>query len=180
MKGLKIILAFLVLQMVSVLITECRQPVLHRVGGGRFTWKPNVNFTKWAIHEQFYVGDWLYFGFNKQLYTVLQVNETCYDNCIDKDFIKNITKGGRDVVNLTEAKPYYFISGRGHCFEGMKVAIFVQDSPPFPLTNGSLPSTITNGSLPITIGSASNCPGKLILLVMFASSLAWMVLFQHI
>ena len=59
MKDLKIINAWLVLLMVTVLNTENRQPVLHRVGGGRFTWKPNVNFTDWAIHEQFYVGDWL-------------------------------------------------------------------------------------------------------------------------
>ncbi|XWS53248.1 hypothetical protein CRYUN_Cryun11dG0141400 [Craigia yunnanensis] len=82
MKGLKIILACLVLLMVTVLNTESGQPVLHRVGGGRFIWKPNVNFTDWAIHEQFYVGDWLYFGFNKQLYTILQVNKTSYDSYI--------------------------------------------------------------------------------------------------
>ncbi|XP_022754195.1 lamin-like protein [Durio zibethinus] len=163
----KIILACLVLLMVTVVNTESRQPVLHRVGGGRFTWKPNVNFTDWAIHEQFYVGDWLYFGFNKQLYTVLEVNKTSYRDCIDENFIKNITKGGRDVFNLTEAKPYYFISSRGYCFKGMKVAIVVQDSPPFPLTNGYLP---------ITISSASNSPGKFVLLVMVASTSAWMLL----
>ncbi|OWM72913.1 hypothetical protein CDL15_Pgr016545 [Punica granatum] len=36
-----------------------RNPVLHRVGGGRYTWAPNINFTQWASHEVFYVGDWL-------------------------------------------------------------------------------------------------------------------------
>ncbi|XVF05657.1 hypothetical protein REPUB_Repub05bG0191500 [Reevesia pubescens] len=171
MKGLKTILARLLL-MVTVLNAESRQPVLHRVGGGRFTWRPHVNFTDWAIHEQFYVGDWLYFGFNKQLYNVLQVNKTSYDNCIDENFIKNITKGGRDVFNLTEAKPYYFLSGRGYCFKGLKVAIIVQDFPPFPLSNGSLPTILTNGSLPTTISSASNSPANLILLV----TLAWILL----
>lgn len=39
--------------------TESRSPVLHRVGGGKYTWKPNVNFTQWAEHQHFYVGDWL-------------------------------------------------------------------------------------------------------------------------
>ncbi|OMO67516.1 Plastocyanin-like protein [Corchorus capsularis] len=144
MENLKTILASLSLLLIMALLTtEGRQPVLHRVGGGRFTWKPNVNFTEWAIHEQFYVGDWLYFGFDKQLYSVLQVNKTSYYKCIEGNFINNITRGGRDVFNLTEAKPYYFISGRGYCFKGMKVAINVQEYSP-PTTNGSLPITITS------------------------------------
>ncbi|TYH16321.1 hypothetical protein ES288_A05G108100v1 [Gossypium darwinii] len=107
--------------MVTVENTESRESVLHRVGGGRYSWKPNVNFTGWAIHE--YVN----FGFNKQSYSVLQVNETSYPNCIEENFINNITKGGRDVFNLTMPKLYYFISGRGYCFKRMKVAIFVQN-----------------------------------------------------
>ncbi|XP_022728689.1 lamin-like protein [Durio zibethinus] len=108
MKGLKIILACLVLLMVTVLNTKGRQPVPHRVGGGIFTWKPNVNFTDWAIHQQFYVGDWffcVYFGFNKQLYTVVQVNRTSYDNCIDENFINNITKEVR-MRSISEAKHF--------------------------------------------------------------------------
>jgi len=38
---------------------EGREPILHRVGGGRYTWTPKTNFTKWASHEHFYKGDWL-------------------------------------------------------------------------------------------------------------------------
>ncbi|XP_028800051.1 lamin-like protein [Neltuma alba] len=110
--------------------TESRDPVLHRVGGGRYTWRPKVNFTEWASHDHFYKGDWLYFGFDKQLYTVLEVNKTSYENCIDRDFIMNITRGGRDVFQLLEEKPYYFISGKGFCLEGMKVAINVEEFPP--------------------------------------------------
>ncbi|KAK8352652.1 hypothetical protein V6Z12_A05G108200 [Gossypium hirsutum] len=117
-KRIQIKLACLVLLMVTVENTESRESVLHRVGGGRYSWKPNVNFTGWAIHE--YVD----FGFNKQSYSVLQVNETSYPNCIEENFINNITKGGRDVFNLTMPKLYYFISGRGYCFKRMKVAIF--------------------------------------------------------
>ena len=59
--------------------------------------------------------------------------------CIATDFIKNITKGGRDVFQLTEAKPYYFICSY-YCFQGMKVAINVQDIPapaPAPDKNAS-------------------------------------------
>ncbi|XP_040995472.1 lamin-like protein [Juglans microcarpa x Juglans regia] len=118
--------------MMGIVFAESRNTVLHRVGGGRNTWAPNINFTEWSSHEQFYVGDWLYFGFDKQLYNVLEVNKTSYDNCIDKDFITNITRGGRDVFNLTEAKPFYFLSSRGYCSKGMKVAVYVYDfEPPF-------------------------------------------------
>lgn len=39
--------------------TESKDPTLHRVGGGRFTWAPKVNFTDWANHDHFYKGDWL-------------------------------------------------------------------------------------------------------------------------
>ncbi|XP_022157364.1 lamin-like protein [Momordica charantia] len=109
---------------------EGRDPMLHRVGGGKYTWAPNVNFTDWSIHEHFYVGDWLYFGFDKHIYNVLEVNETSYESCNEKDFIFNITRGGRDVFNLTQAKPYYFLSGRGFCYQGMKLAVFVEESPP--------------------------------------------------
>lgn len=79
------------------------------------------------------------FGFNKVLYTVFEVNETSYEKCIVQDFIKNITKGGRDVFELTEAKKYYFIC-KDYCFGGMKVAINVQDIPapaPAPDKNAS-------------------------------------------
>ncbi|KAL1168832.1 hypothetical protein V6Z11_A05G108100 [Gossypium hirsutum] len=135
--------------MVTVENTESRESVLHRVGGGRYSWKPNVNFTGWAIHE--YVD----FGFNKQSYSVLQVNETSYPNCIEENFINNITKGGRDVFNLTMPKLYYFISGRGYRFKRMKVAICPKLQP--------LP--ITNGSLLNNVNSVSNFQAKLILVL---------------
>ncbi|KAI4365260.1 hypothetical protein MLD38_021259 [Melastoma candidum] len=111
---------------------EARQPVLHRVGGGRNTWVPNINFTDWSSHEQFYVGDWLYFGFDKRVYNVLEVNKTSYEDCVEEGFITNVTRGGRDVFNLTDAKTYYFICGRGYCFQGMKVAVHVVEEPPSP------------------------------------------------
>ncbi|KAL6144995.1 hypothetical protein ACLB2K_055684 [Fragaria x ananassa] len=125
------LMSMLVILMILMSHTvESREPVLHRVGGGRMTWIPDINFTDWSSKEHFYAGDWLYFGFDKQLYNVLEVNKTSYESCIDKDYIYNVTRGGRDVFNLTEAKTYYFLSGRGYCYKGMKVAVFVEQSPP--------------------------------------------------
>uniref|UniRef100_A0A9I9E6D5 Phytocyanin domain-containing protein n=1 Tax=Cucumis melo TaxID=3656 RepID=A0A9I9E6D5_CUCME len=122
---------------------EGKQPVLHNVGGGKYTWTTNINFTDWSIHEHFYVD----FGFDKHIYNVLEVNKTSYENCNDKDFIFNITKGGRDVFNLTEAKTYYFLSGRGFCFQGMKVAVFVEEystPPPTIISPPNLPKNNPN------------------------------------
>lgn len=55
----KIIMCLLMSIIVGYYKIEGRDPVLHRVGGGRYTWLPDVNFTKWASNEHFYKGDWL-------------------------------------------------------------------------------------------------------------------------
>ncbi|KAJ6299747.1 hypothetical protein OIU76_020685 [Salix suchowensis] len=98
---------------------ECREPVLHRVGGGKYTWAPNMNLTAWAMHEKFYVGDWLYFGFDKTRYNVLEVSKMNYNNCDDKSFITNITRG-------------------------MKVAVYAQYAPPDP-DPAPAPLVVRNG-----------------------------------
>jgi len=79
------------------------------------------------------------FGFDKLMYNVLEVNKTNYENCIDTNFLKNITKGGRDVVQLLETRTYYFLCGRGFCYQGMKIAINVKE----PILHKS-PSTLSN------------------------------------
>ncbi|XP_061358088.1 early nodulin-like protein 19 [Gastrolobium bilobum] len=101
-------------------------PMVHKVGGSK-GWKPDVNYTEWSSHEHFYVNDWLKFNFDKHLYTVLEVNKTSYENCIDRNFIKNFTRGGRDVVELKEARTYYYLSSGGYCFHGMRVAVHVEE-----------------------------------------------------
>ncbi|KAM7516748.1 hypothetical protein LguiA_006331 [Lonicera macranthoides] len=116
---------------VMLTLAAGREPHLHKVGGTK-GWTQNVNYTEWSLHERFYVGDWLYFVFDKHSYTVLEVNKTNYEMCRELNFIKNITKGGRDVFNLTDARPFYFISGGGYCYHGMKLAINVTDFVPAP------------------------------------------------
>lgn len=77
------------------------------------------------------------------MFNVLEVNKTSYENCRDTDFIKNISRGGgKDVFQLTEEKTYYFLSGGGFCWGGMKVAIDVTDyvapaPQPVPSKGGS-------------------------------------------
>ncbi|XP_021713521.1 lamin-like protein [Chenopodium quinoa] len=154
-----LVMVGIILGLGMVVKVEGRSPVLHEVGGGRFGWRLNVNFSNWAANQHFYVGDWLYFGFDKRIISVLEVNQTNYKNCIEKDYITNITRGGRDVFNLTVARPYYFISGRGYCLRGIKLAINVQDAPLHPtlppMSSDSLTKTSPNSTF-ITSHATTN------------------------
>jgi len=85
------------------------------------------------------------FGFDKLVHNVLEVNKTNYENCIDTNFIKNITKGGRDVVQLLEARTYYYLCGRGFCFQGMKIAVKVKE-PTLQLSPSTLPNKALNST----------------------------------
>ncbi|POO01472.1 Phytocyanin domain containing protein [Trema orientale] len=138
---------------------------MHYVGGGKANWSPNINLSDWSSHQTFHSGDWLFFGFDKNQYNVLEVNKTSYEKCIESDFIKNITRGGRDVFQLTEAKTYYFICGRGYCFNGMKVAIIVRDIEPSPA-----PAPHGNRSPAVPAASISHVITALLLLLLLIAT----------
>jgi len=64
---------------------------------------------------------------------VLEVNKTDYETCNSDHPLHNWTTGaGRDVVPLNVTRHYYFISGKGFCFGGMKLAVRVENLPPPP------------------------------------------------
>ncbi|CAN6679785.1 unnamed protein product [Malus baccata var. baccata] len=138
------------LAIVAVMITmrAAAKVSRHDVGGSKINWKPGVNLSDWSSHETFYVGDGLYFGYEKHRFNVLEVNETNYENCIDTGFIKNITGGaGRDVFILTQAKTYYFLSSGGYCFGGLKVSVNVlQQLPPTPPPTSPLSGASSSAS----------------------------------
>ncbi|KAL2925559.1 Lamin-like protein, partial [Bienertia sinuspersici] len=136
---------------IVVEVGEGRAAVVHEVGGDRFGWRLNVNFSDWAAHQIFFVGDWLYFGFDKQKMSVLEVNQTGYKNCTESNYITNITRGGRDVFNLTAARPYYFISGRGYCNRGVKLSINVLDAP----LDSTPPSSSSDTRSPTTLSTTT-------------------------
>ncbi|XP_060194882.1 early nodulin-like protein 20 [Lycium barbarum] len=152
-------------------LINCAASGLDKVGG-KYGWDQNVNYTDWAAHSHFYVGDWLYFVFDKHYYSVLEVNQTNYEQCIDRDFITNITRGGRDVFQLTHARPYYFISSGGYCFHGMKLAINVEE--PLPASPPpSFSSAKTNASPP-QIRKHFTAPVLFVI-----STLVWTLLFAQ-
>ncbi|KAI3842440.1 hypothetical protein MKX03_035047 [Papaver bracteatum] len=150
---------------VSLLMIRC-DAKRHTVGGTEYNgWAPNkMNYTSdWASHEQFYVGDWLYWGFddprtNRQLFSVFEVNKTDYESCSTDHALYNISLGGgRDVYQLNYSRPYYFISGGGFCWQGMKLTVFVKELPPAPAeapSNGSPFSASFPGILAIAGAAA--------------------------
>ncbi|XP_058205604.1 uncharacterized protein LOC131319393 [Rhododendron vialii] len=101
----------------------------HTVGGGLKGWTMNLNPAEWAANEQFMVGDALMFVYERNHYDVLEVSRSGYDNCDDRNLLMNVTKDADmgSIFKLTEAKPYYFISSRDRCLQGLKLAIDVHD-----------------------------------------------------
>ncbi|KAI3417203.1 Phytocyanin domain-containing protein [Psidium guajava] len=137
--------------------------VRYMVGAGMGNgWATNVNYTVWAQGKHFYNGDWLFFVYDRNQLSVLEVNKTNYDLCISDHPLVNWTRGaGRDLIPLNVTKPYYIISGNGFCFGGAKLAINVENPPPPPVaspeTSGSpvsfywgqfvLPAVFTIGAM---------------------------------
>lgn len=74
------------------------------------------------------------FVYDRNQMNVLEVNKTDYENCISDQPLHNWTTGaGRDVVPLNRTRMYYFLSGKGYCFGGMKFAVNVVNPPPPPM-----------------------------------------------
>ncbi|MCL7030582.1 hypothetical protein MKW94_011657 [Papaver nudicaule] len=164
----RLMFAVLIVSSLFMIIQSC-DAVRHNVGGVKNGgWIPNtMNYTSdWAAHEQFYVGD--YWGFyeprpNRQLYTVFEVNKTDYDSCSIDHFLYNISRGGgRDVYQLNHSRPYYFISGGGYCWQGLKLAVSVQELPPAP---AEAPKAASSASL------SASLPGMFTIVAAAAAAL---------
>ncbi|TKY57083.1 Lamin protein [Spatholobus suberectus] len=110
------------------------------------------------------------------MYNVLEVNKTGYEKCVDKGFIQNISRGaGRDVFQLTEFKTYYFLSGGGYCWHGMKVAINVTEGVAAPTpAPAPVPSPKSGAPAPSPkSGSASDSIQVNQILLVFIFVLMW-------
>ncbi|KAJ6860821.1 hypothetical protein NC651_037028 [Populus alba x Populus x berolinensis] len=101
--------------------------------GSNMGWTTNFNYTVWAQGKHFYNGDWLFFVYDRNQMDILEVNKTDYESCNSDHPLHNWTRGaGRDVVPLNVTRNYYFLSGKGFCYGGMKLAVHVENPPPPP------------------------------------------------
>ncbi|XP_006338413.1 lamin-like protein [Solanum tuberosum] len=133
--------------------------------GSRFGWTNNVNYTNWAKDKHFYNEDWLFFVYDRNQMNVLELNKTDYESCNTDHPLHNWTTGaGRDVVPLNVTKTYYFASGKGYCYGGMKVAIHVEKAPPPPKA-APVHSSSTN--------LLNSFKGQIMIPALFATAAAW-------
>ncbi|KAF9626457.1 hypothetical protein IFM89_034391 [Coptis chinensis] len=161
-------LLFMILTCTLVLIIPEVSATRYIVGGSN-GWNSNgkVNYTDWAKEHKFYLDDWLFFVYDRNQNNVLEVNKTNYDLCNADHPVHNWTTGaGRDVVPLNVTRPYYFISGNGFCYGGMKLALFVSKPPPPPTSSPS-----KNGS-PLESGC------RIVTRAAFALAAVWALIFQ--
>ncbi|CAM8909785.1 hypothetical protein QQ045_009003 [Rhodiola kirilowii] len=134
MEGLKRGASTVVLVLLLLLVVSEEVSATRFIVGGNQGWSPNVNYTIWAQDKHFYYDDWLFFVYDRNQQNVLEVNKTDYESCNADHFLHNYTTGaGRDVVHLNVTRDYYFISGKGFCYSGMKLAIKVEKIPPPPV-----------------------------------------------
>ncbi|XP_019452955.1 PREDICTED: lamin-like protein [Lupinus angustifolius] len=137
--------------------------------GGNMGWNTNFNYTTWAKEKHFYKDDWLFFVYDRNQMNVLEVNKTNYESCNSDHPLHNWTTGaGRDVVPLNVTRNYYFISGKGFCYGGMKIAIHVQNLPPPPK-----PAPVKSGTTTTTTLTVSYKSNIILLSLVFAIGTLW-------
>ncbi|EFJ24251.1 hypothetical protein SELMODRAFT_39173, partial [Selaginella moellendorffii] len=71
-------------------------------------WKPDVNYTSWALKQKFYPGDYLVFNYPEGQDTVLEVNRAGYESCASSNPI-NHHNDGKSVLRLTRPGTHYYI-----------------------------------------------------------------------
>lgn len=111
----------------------------YTVGGAAGFWDipsvSKINYTMWALWNSYFVGDSLYFRYQKGDHSVLEVTFKDYQYCRNARPIA-IYEEGNSRVFLDKYGPYYFICGTpDHCYLGQKFKIDVSDyqreySPP--------------------------------------------------
>ncbi|OVA08812.1 Plastocyanin-like [Macleaya cordata] len=130
--------------------------IYHEVGQDK-GWQPGTNYTEWARHERFYVGDCLFFRYNKSIYDVLEVNRIDYGACSPDHPVANVSQGtelniangtGQDIFNMSHPGRYYFLSSGGYCQEGMRLSVDVHEK--IPSTSHQLMAALAASLAPST------------------------------
>ncbi|CAL9244019.1 unnamed protein product [Arabidopsis halleri] len=99
------------------------------VGGKSNTWKVpesrDETLNQWSERTRFKIGDSLWWKYNAENDSVLQVREKDYERCDRSEPIRGY-KDGHTNIELKRSGPFYFISGEeGHCQRGEKLRVVV-------------------------------------------------------
>ncbi|KAL1215118.1 Mavicyanin [Cardamine amara subsp. amara] len=84
-------------------------------------------YNKWSEEKQFYVGDNLFFEYNKDHNDVIEINGDLEFKSCDSTSRVAVYNTGHDLVKLTKPGVHYFVSLKtGLCEVGLKLRVMVQ------------------------------------------------------
>ncbi|XP_071727204.1 early nodulin-like protein 9 [Rutidosis leptorrhynchoides] len=94
-------------------------------GSGDWSISSSSSFDQWAHKCRFQIGDTLWFNYQANRDSVLQVTETDYNTCNTSSPIAKYSDG-HTMIKLNQSGPHYFISGIvDHCKHNEKIVIIV-------------------------------------------------------
>ncbi|CAM0949495.1 unnamed protein product [Alopecurus aequalis] len=111
----------------------------YTVGAPRGSWDLQTNYVQWTSNMKFRTGDEVLFRYSRAVHNVVEVNKVDYDACSASSPIASF-QTGNDIVPLIAAGSRYFICGvPGHCDNGMKVRINIEEATPSGSTSAPSP-----------------------------------------
>ncbi|KAJ4964427.1 hypothetical protein NE237_024366 [Protea cynaroides] len=117
----------------------------YKVGGDE-GWSESVDYFAWSENHNFSVGDILLFEYVKEEHNVMEVTEGTYKSCDGNSGLVRTYHSGSDQITLTETGNYWFIcSFPGHCLDGMKCGVQVEEVNAVPQPSTSILPLEING-----------------------------------
>nr|XP_043629993.1 early nodulin-like protein 1 [Erigeron canadensis] len=108
------------------LMTQNADAYQFKIGGsGEWSLTSASSYDQWAQKSRFQIGDTLWFNYQANGDSVLQVSEGDYKTCTTTSPIAKYSDG-HTMIKLNQSGPHYFISGVvDHCKKNEKVMIVV-------------------------------------------------------
>ncbi|XP_059285868.1 stellacyanin-like [Lycium ferocissimum] len=110
------LIAFLIALVVVSMVVAPAMATEHLVGDDQ-GWKLNSDYNKWAESKEFH--------YKEGVHNVSKADLISFQDCAPSTTVTSFNTGN-DVIELTSpGKKWYFCGIRGHCDQGMKLAINV-------------------------------------------------------
>ncbi|PKA63197.1 Blue copper protein [Apostasia shenzhenica] len=119
--------------LLAVVLPAASEAKTHVVGGPTAGWRVPHNptfYDRWSRSHKFFAGDTLVFNFKTGFHDVLRVPESGFNSCSATNPVSLGIFTGPATVRLAAAGNHYFIcTFPGHCSDGHKLAIAVNQRP---------------------------------------------------
>ncbi|KAL1191887.1 Mavicyanin [Cardamine amara subsp. amara] len=115
---------------------------MYKVGDSRgWSVYNSYYYYRWSEPKEFYVGDNLFFQYNKDLNDVIEISDELeFRSCEPTSRVAEY-KTGHDLIKLTKPGVHYFISLKtGLCQAGLKLKVTVRPLPQAAVTSPNVPT----------------------------------------